>query len=327
MKKIFISAYPFAKYNTVPLEILKKENFEITQNPYPRKLNPKELLNFASNVDGIIAGTENLKLLIEKNLNLKIISRVGIGLDSVPLNLCKKKKISVSYTPDAMTQAVVELTFGLMIDCLRHITFLDKEMRLLKWNRFCGKQMSECIFGIIGVGRIGKKVIELLQNFYPKKILINDIEDRTDFVKTLSADNIFLRTKEEIYQKSDIISLHLPLNKKSKKMINQQSLSLFNSNSYLINTSRGDLVCEESLYEVLVRNKIKGAALDVFTNEPYRGKLTELKNIILTHHIGSCSNHGRFYMELQASQEIVRFFKNQTLKQMVPNVEYENSQD
>ena len=327
MKKIFISVYPFAKYDRLPLNLLEKKGFQISINPYSRKLTPEELLKYAQNAQGLIAGTEKLNLLINSNSNLKIISRVGIGLDSVPLKLCKKKNIAVSYTPDAVTNAVVDLTIGLIINVLRHISFLDRKIRLHEWDRLYGKSLKECIFGIIGVGRIGKKVTEMLSYFNPKAILLNDIKNKTPFINSLNYKNISLVSKEEIYQKSDIISLHVPLTSLTRHMINSDSLSLFSKSAYLINTARGDLVCEKALFKALKQKNIQGAALDVYSNEPYKGNLTKLENIILTHHIGSCSYDSRLNMELEASKDIINFFDNKPLINPIPNFEYRNSQD
>ena len=130
-------------------------------------------------------------------------------------------------------------------------------------------------------------------------------------------------TKEEIYQSSDIISLHLPLYKKTKYMIDKKSLELFNKNSFLINTARGALIHENDLFDALNVKQIKAAALDVFETEPYSGNLRALENVILTQHIGSCSFDCRYEMEIQAAEELIRFFKNETLLREVPDEEYE----
>ena len=322
MPKIFVSTYPFGKYDPKPKILLNETNFEIIYNPLNRKLKPEELLEFARDADGLIAGTEKLDLLIEKNSNLKFISRVGIGLDNVPLEICKEKNIRVSYTPDAVTDAVTELTLGLMIDISRKVSFSDREIRQGNWTRPVGKRITESVIGIIGVGRVGKKLIELLSSFQPKKILLNDIQDLTEFIKKHSKQNLEIFTKEKIFASADIISLHIPLYSKTKNLICKSVLENFNPEAYLINTARGELCNEEDLFNALQEKKFLGAALDVFSEEPYFGKLRNLESVLLTQHMGSCSYDCRMNMELQATEEIIRFFKTQNLLREVPEEEY-----
>lgn len=325
--KIFISTYPFGIHNSEPLEILGKMGWEISANSLKRKLKPEEVAEIAKDVDGIIAGTEDLTPLIRTNPNLKIISRVGIGLDSVPLKLCKEKGIRVTYTPDAVTMAVVELTIGLMVSLTRNVHLADKEIRSGGWSRFTGKRLGESTIGIIGAGRVGLNVIRILSEFKPRMILVNDIKDKSLELDSLLKDkgiSYKLTEKEYIYKNSDIVSLHLPLSSKTKNMITKLELNMFRQDSFLINTARGGLVNERDIYDALKEKVISGAAFDVFENEPYKGNLCELDNIILTEHMGSCSYDCRLLMERGASEDIIRFFTNQPLSNEVPPDEYGN---
>ncbi|EKO58925.1 phosphoglycerate dehydrogenase [Leptospira kirschneri] len=326
-KKIFISTYPFGFYNSEPWEILQETSWEIFTNPLKRKLTPIEVSEFAKDVDGIIAGTEDLAPLIHKNQNLRIISRVGIGLDSVPLNLCKERGIAVAYTPDAVTMAVAELTIGLMISSTRKVFLAHQELKTGGWSRFTGKRLGESTIGIIGAGRVGLNVIRILSEFKPKLILINDLKDkRKEVSEILDSKNIPYRftRKEEIYSSSDIVSLHIPLSHKTKNLIGRKEFNLFSKDSFLINTARGGIVNESDLYDVLKSNRIAGAAIDVFEQEPYKGNLIDLDNIILTEHMGSCSYDCRLLMEKGAAEEIIRFFRGEALLNPVPEEEYQN---
>jgi D-3-phosphoglycerate dehydrogenase len=322
--KIFISTFPFALHNPKPLELLEKTGWEITKNTLGRKLKPQEVAEYAKDVDGIIAGTEDLTQLIHRNSNLKIIARVGIGLDSVPLNLCKEKGITVSYTPDAVTMAVVELTIGLMISLTRKVYLADREIRKGGWSRFTGKRLGDSTIGIIGAGRVGLNVIRLLSEFKPKLILINDIKDKS--LELEAFKNIGLAyqlvEKEEIYSRSDIVSIHLPLTTKTRNFLSAAELKTFKSDAFLINTARGELVDEFGLYTAIKEGWIAGAAIDVFEDEPYTGKLCELENILLTEHMGSCSYDCRLLMEQGAAEDLIRFFRGQPLKNEVPEEEY-----
>ena len=135
MPKIFISADPFGEINPEPIELLEKTGWEFRVNPLGRKLRPLEMAELAMDADGIIAGTEELSPLIKKSSKLKIISRVGIGLDSVPLEECKRRGIIITYTPDAVTMAVSELTVGIMICLSRNVYTSDRDLRMRQWKR------------------------------------------------------------------------------------------------------------------------------------------------------------------------------------------------
>jgi D-3-phosphoglycerate dehydrogenase len=327
MKRIFVSTYPFGQYNEEPISILNKEGWDVILNPTKRKLRSEEVAEYAKDVDAIIAGTEDLTPLIHKNRNLKIISRVGIGLDSVPLQLCRDKNITVAYTPDAVTMAVVELTIGLMVTLTRKVHLANSELRNGGWSRFTGKRLGESVIGIIGLGRVGSNVLRILKEFRPKEILVNDLKDKSKEINEI-VQNTELKVrqvnKEEIYKKADIVSLHVPLTNHTRSMIGKAELNTMNQSTFLINTARGGIINETDLYHAVQTSQIAGAAIDVFEKEPYAGNLVELENIILTEHMGSCSYDCRYLMEFGAASEVVRFFKGESLLNPVPDEELEN---
>jgi D-3-phosphoglycerate dehydrogenase len=296
-------------------------------NPTKRKLTSEEVAEYAKDVDAIIAGTEDLTPLIQKNPGLKIISRVGIGLDSVPLQLCRDKNITVAYTPDAVTMAVVELTIGLMVSLTRKVHLANFELRRGGWSRFTGKRLGESVIGLIGLGRVGSNVLRILKEFKPKEILVNDLKDKTKEIQEI-IQNTDLKvrqvTKEEIYKHADIVSLHVPLTNLTRNMIGKTELNLMNKSTFLINTARGGIINESDLYDAIKSELIAGAAVDVFEKEPYKGNLTELENIILTEHMGSCSYDCRYLMEFGAAAEIKRFFNGEALLNPVPKEEFDN---
>lgn len=326
MTKIFVSTYPFATFDLTPLELLKKSGIEFELNPYQRKLTEKELQKHTKDVHGIIIGTENIAPILDSAKQLKMISRVGIGLDSIPLKECKKKNITVCYTPDAVTKAVSEFTVGLMISATRHIVLADRQVRHGIWKRLQGKRIENSSIGIIGLGRTGTDIVKLLSSFNPKQILIHDIKNKKEQIQQFQKEyslNIQQVTQEAVFKNSDIISLHIPLTPKTKNLISKHTLNFFKKDSFLINVSRGEIIHESDLYETLINKKIAGCALDVFQKEPYFGKLSKLENVILTQHMGSCSFDCRIKMEKEATEELIRFFKNQSLHNEVPITEYE----
>jgi D-3-phosphoglycerate dehydrogenase / 2-oxoglutarate reductase len=320
MPKALITTVPFGDKNRLPLDLLEKDSIEYLINPLNKKLTEDELAEMVTDYEVIIAGTEPItQKVMGSASNLKMISRVGIGLDSVDLLEAEKQGVIVSYTPDAPAPAVAELTIGLMLTLLRSVQVSNMEMHNGKWNRFFGRRLSEITIGIIGVGRIGSGVIRHLQGFGSPKILVNDILPR----HTLDQDfNIEWVDQDEIYQQADIVTVHTPLTAQTKNMVKKEQLLCMKEDAIMINTARGGIINEQDLYEVMQSGHLSGAAIDVFDFEPYYGKLREIKRCILTAHMGSMSVDCRARMEIEATEEAVRFLTNHPLEGVVPEEEY-----
>lgn len=325
MPKIFVSTVPFGEIDSRPLEVLQATGWEFVINPLGRKLTPQEVGEMASACDGLIAGTEDVGVVLDKATHLKIVCRVGIGLDSVPLAECRRRGIVVTYTPDAVTKAVAELTVGAMIGITRFVPQADRNTRDHHWKRLVGKRIGESVIGLLGLGRIGTEVVRLLAGFGPKEILVNDLKDKRTAIVGLQNDyglSIRQAEKDEIYSLCDVVSLHLPLSHATRKLIDAEVLKLFRPDAFLLNFARGGVVDEAALYDALKGHRIAGAAVDVFGQEPYSGPLTGLDNILLTQHMGSCSYDCRAQMELQATEDLIRFFRGEPLVNEVPEEEY-----
>jgi len=320
MSKVLITTVPFGNKDRAPLNLLEKNDIKYLINPLNKKLTEDELVELVSDFDVIIAGTELItKKVMNAATNLKIISRVGIGLDSVDLLEAERRGIIVSYTPDAPAPAVAELTIGLMLTLLRSAQLSNMEMHNGKWHRFFGRRLSEITVGIIGVGRIGAGVLQHLQGFGSPKILVNDINPDSNLNKKF---NIEWVDKETIYQQADIITIHTPLTAQTKNMIKKEQLLSMKEDAIIINTARGGIINEDDLYEVMQAGHLSGAAIDVFDFEPYAGKLREIQRCILTAHMGSMSIDCRTRMEIEATEEVVRFLTNQSLEGVAPEEEY-----
>jgi len=318
--KVLITTVPFAEKDRTPLDLLEKNNISYLINPLNKKLTENELKELISDFDIVIAGTELISdKVMESATNLKMISRVGIGLDSVDLLAAEKRNVQVSYTPDAPAPAVAELTVGMMLTLLRSVHVSNSQMHLGKWHRFFGRRLSEVTIGIVGVGRIGKAILEHLKGFGNPRILLNDLSVKDDITNEF---DIEWCSKEEIYKQSDVVSLHLPLTGKTKNMIRKDHLFSMKSDAIIINTSRGGIINEEDLYEVLQSGHLSGAAIDVFENEPYNGKLKDIERCLLTSHMGSMSVDCRTRMEIEATKEVERFITGMPLKGSVPDSEY-----
>ena len=320
MYKVLITTVPFGVKNRFPLDLLENEKIEYLINPLNKKLSEEELIDIIDDFDAIIAGTEKIsQRVMEAGSNLKMISRVGIGLDSVDLIEAKKREIVVSYTPDAPAPAVSELTIGLMLTLLRSVQLSNLEMRNGKWHRFFGRRLSEVTIGIIGLGRIGTGVLKHLKGFSTPRVLVNDIYTGKDIDKEFNVEWV---DKDTIYREADIITIHTPLTLKTKNMIKKKQLKIMKRDAIIINTARGGIINERDLYDVMQEGHLSGAAIDVFDSEPYSGELLEIKRCILTAHMGSMSVDCRARMEIEATEEVIRYLTQCPLESVVPDEEY-----
>lgn len=321
MPKALITTVPFGDKNRLPLELLEAAGIEYLINPIGRKLKEDELAEMVADFDVLIAGTEPITDKVMNNASkLKLISRVGIGLDSVDLLAAERRDIKVSYTPDAPAPAVAELTIGIMLTLLRSVHVANIEMHRGEWHRYFGRRIPEITIGIIGTGRIGGRVLRRLAGFGSPRILVNDIHPNMNVAPEHKLEWV---GKEEIYKQADVICLHVPLTIQTKNMIKREHLLNMKQDAIIINTSRGGIINERDLAEVLNAGHLSGAAIDVFEQEPYDGELTQIDRCLLTSHMGSMSIDCRTRMEIEATEEAVRFITGKSLEGVVPEEEYE----
>jgi len=303
MYKVFIATTSFAQLSDEPLNILKKNNLKIYQNNLGRKLSENDILEYANGAKGIIAGTEPYTERVLINLKqLKIISRLGVGLDNIKMKTADLNGIKIFKTCTTPALAVSELTIGLILDLLRKINLHHMNMITGIWKKQMGSLLSGKTIGIIGLGTIGKTLVKLLSGVN-LKILAYDIFQDEQFQKQNDVTYCDLGT---LLKESDIVTIHLNLSDQTKKLIGNKQFSLMKKNAIIINTSRGEILDNDALYNALNDKIISGAGLDVYDKEPYKGPLTNLENIVLTPHIGSYAKEVRIQMEIEAAQNLIK---------------------
>lgn len=300
METILITTSTFGKYDQSVLNQLKEAGYKIVLNPFKRKLTEDEVKELVAdnNPVGIIAGVEPLtESVLQAGSNIKVISRCGIGMDAVDISAAKKRGVVVCNTPDAPTIPVAELTLGMILGLLRKITNADKSIKEGRWQRPMGNLLYRKTVGIIGCGRIGKYLGKLLNAFECNLIGFD--------TASINNNNINMVTKNQLLEESDIVTLHLPYAQENHYFIDIGDIGRMKKNAVFINAARGGLVNEKALYNALVSGEIAGAALDCFEDEPYKGGLIELDNVLLTSHIGSYAIEGRTNMEKQAIKNLL----------------------
>jgi D-3-phosphoglycerate dehydrogenase / 2-oxoglutarate reductase len=317
-KRVVATTAPFAAADQTPLQLLADAGIALATNPFHRRLKADEVSRVIADFPVVIAGTEPITdAVMAACPGLKAICRVGIGLDSIDLTSARRRGIAVSYTPDGPSAAVAELTIGLIIDLLRGVNAADRGLRQGHWTRHTGARVAESTIGVIGVGRIGRRVIRHLQGGFPGvRVLANDIlPDR-------SLNAVEWVDKNTLCCQADVITLHVPLTVATLDFISAREFALMKPSTVLVNTARGGIVNEADLVQALAKNVIRAAAVDVFREEPYKGELSELSNSLLTCHMGSMAIDCRARMEIEATREAIRFIKGEALLSPVPAEEF-----
>ena len=302
MIKLLITTSTFNKNNPNFLKLFDKKKIIISFNLKKRKLKKKELINYIKNVDCIIAGTEIYdREVINKANNLKLICRLGVGTDNIDLEYCKKKKIKILTSSTDLSNSVAEQAISLIFASLKKTISSHFYVKNKKWKKNLTRTLFNKKIGIIGLGKIGKKLISITKQFKLKYYYYDIKKNSNSIANYVSLKKLFLV--------SDIISIHASSDLNNNNLINKQKLKYAKKDLILINTSRGDIINENDLYYFLKRNPGAIACLDVFKTEPYKGKLIKLNNVIFSPHLSSYANETREDMELSAARRIIKEFK------------------
>ena len=293
-KKILISTSTFGVFDRKPLLQLKKAGYDVLLNPHGRRLSKAELLPLLRDAVGLIAGTERLDDdIFRQSPHLRVISRCGSGMDTVDMQAAHRRGIVVRSTPEAPVESVAELALALMLATLRRTHEADRLIRHKQWKPLMGRLLEGKTVGLIGLGRIGKRVVELLQPFHVR-ILARDKKPDRAFAKRR---HVQITSLDSLLRRSDIVSLHVGLDASTRGLIGASQLRAMKPSAILINTSRGELVDDRALAKALQAKKIAGAGLDVYPDEPYHGPLLKCDQAALTAHMGSYAFETRLHME------------------------------
>ncbi|HEY2601998.1 MAG TPA: phosphoglycerate dehydrogenase [Thermoleophilaceae bacterium] len=301
--KVALTVSSFGAGGPEPLDELRSAGVEVVENPHGRRLKEEEVAEMVRDADGVIAGTEPLtEAVMRQAPRLRVISRVGVGMDSVDLAAAERLNIAVCNTPDAVTDAAAELAFGGMLCALRHLHEMDAELRAGRWTRMMGSLLRHKTVGIVGLGRVGRRVAALLAPFEPR-LLGYDVAPVDDWA---SANGVELVELERLLAESDVVTLHVSKGPGSGPLLGRRELlETMKPGAVLVNAARGGLVDEEALAEALSSGQLAGAHLDVFENEPYDGPLREQPAVLLTPHAGSYAREARALMEHEAVRNLL----------------------
>ena len=301
----------------IGLRLLEEAGIEVSYEP---DIGPEGLLASVANYDALMVRgrTKVTRAIIgASGGQLKAICRVGVGLDNIDLEAAREAGVVVMNTPEALTEAVAELTVGLMLALARRIPYADGQLKGGRWAKreLMGFELRGKTLGIIGFGRIGQRVAEICHAL-GMRILAFRRTRPPGIAEVLARTGSRMVPLDELISSSDIITLHVPLTPQTRHMIGEREISMMKDGAILINTSRGGVVDEEALYKALVSGKLAGAALDVFEEEPPKGislKLASLPNVVATPHIGAQTVEAQEAASRLAAEKLLEFFKSRGL--------------
>ena len=317
--RVLITPTPFAAVDQRPLEMLSALGVDCLVNPFGAKPTEEQMLDLVNDVDAIIAGTEPITDRVMANApRLRLISRLGVGLDSVDLDAARRRSIAVSYTPAAPVPAVAEMTIGIMLVLLRSLHVSNARMHDGEWCKIIGRRVSEVTIGVVGVGPIGTMVLRYLSALGVSDVLLHDVNPDPCLADNVPGLAFEWVTLDRLLAESDVVTLHLPLTESTKNLVGFDELMSMKDDAVIINTSRGGILNEDNLYEVLARGHLSGAGIDVFEHEPYDGPLATVERCLLTSHMASASVDCRAQMEIEATEEVIRLLTDQPLQSLVP---------
>jgi|TARA_B000000609_G_scaffold139675_1_gene117405 lactate dehydrogenase-like 2-hydroxyacid dehydrogenase len=299
----------------IPVEVESKlkEYFQVSFNREDKVFSKDTLRKAMENADGIVCTvTDNITndLLSTTNKKVKIIANIGVGVDHIDLQSARENNVIITNTPDVLTEATVDVATLLLLSVTRNAFLVEKMLRQGEWKGFSltenlGVDVRGKILGIVGMGRIGKAFAKRAHEVFGMKILYYNRSPVRDL--TFEASVRF--DLDALLEESDVISLHLSSDERNKNIISKSRMKKIKASSFLINTSRGDVIDQTALIDLLEKKKISGAGLDVFLNEPNVPlSLRQLSNVTLYPHIGSATYETRTKMGMLAVENLMAFF-------------------
>jgi glyoxylate reductase len=289
------------------LELLA-ERFDV--GPGELSIDRAELLRRVKGAAAIVADPTvpvDEELLDAAGDSLRVVANFAVGYDNVDLEACRARDVVVTNTPDVLTNATAELAVTLMLAAARRIGEAERIVRAGRWTGWdpaglLGRELSDSTVGIVGLGRIGLRVAELLRGFEPK-LLYTAPRPRPEAESRLGLERVGL---DELVERSDFVTLHAPLTPETRHLVDAALLERFKPGAVLVNTSRGPLVQTDALATALAAGRLGAAGLDVYEHEPeVEPELLALDNVVLLPHVGSATAVARDAMARLVAQNVI----------------------
>ncbi|MFP6615597.1 MAG: NAD(P)-dependent oxidoreductase [Candidatus Hydrogenedentota bacterium] len=299
--RVAIGPSSFAGEDQTPLRMLEAAGCEVVGNPFGRRLTEDEIIAHLDGIDGLIAGLEplNAKVIESASGKLKVIARVGIGVINVDFEAAATHGVKVSNTPDGPVNAVAEMTLTALLALCRRLVPTNEALHRGEWTKSIGKGLIGAKVLLVGYGRIGRRVGELMQAFRAEL----SVYDPYAVAESIPSGVRLVGSLEEGLKSAEIVSLHAS---GEDCLLGEAEFGLIPDGAILLNSARGELVDEGALIAALDSEKISGCWFDAFVEEPYAGPLTDYAQVLLTPHVGTYTQQCRLGMESAAVENLLR---------------------
>lgn len=288
-------------------ELQKTSGIEVT---FEKALTPEELLAKIPAFDALIvrSASKVTRQVLDAGKNLKIVVRAGVGTDNIDKAAAAERGIAVANAPSGNTTSTAELAFAMILALARHVPQASAAMHEGRWEKklFMGTELAGQTLGVIGLGRVGCAVAKRAIAF-EMNVMGYDPIAGSDIIEALG---VTPAAPEEIFKNADFITVHTPLTADTRDMIDSKAFAMMKPTARLINCARGGIINEEALAAALKEKRIAGAALDVFTKEPFEDRMfCDLSNCVLTPHLGASTKEAQDKVAVEAAQKVVEFFQ------------------
>lgn len=301
--KVLITPSLFGRHSKA-IKMLQEAGLEPVFPSYQHPLTEEQLIEIIPEFSGFIVGLDPVtERVLERATRLRVVAKHGVGVDNIDVPAATRRGVVVANAPGSNDQAVAEFTWGLILALARSFPEAFHRVKEGQWGRVMGVELSGKTLGILGTGRIGKKVARFGVCFGMRVLAYDEVEDR----ELIHQFGVMYTSLEVVLRESDFLTVHLPLTEKTRGILGARELVLMKENAYLVNTARGGIVDEEALFTALKEGKIKGAALDVYALEPPWGNpLCSLPNVICTPHTASDSIEALCRMDEMSAENVIR---------------------
>lgn len=308
MANVLITSEFFEKFSPEGKRVLEQAGHRVIDNPYGHAfLTPDKIIPVVSEAEALICDLEQItKEVMDAAPHLKIISRRGVGVDSVDVAYAQSKGIQVARTLGVVEPPVAELVLAYILEFSRNVSKLNRDMHNGKWEKLECHSVDGKTLGIVGMGKIAFAVAQRAYAFGMKIIYCDQFANE----KAEQQFGAVRMDLDELLAQADFVTLHLPLTDETNGMFGYETICRMKPTAYLINTARGAIIDEAGLYRAIKEGKLAGAAIDVFDCEPKEDScLIELPQVLLTPHVGTFTQEIFIRMDIVAAENIVAFFE------------------
>jgi D-3-phosphoglycerate dehydrogenase len=303
---IVVTLSTFAEYDDEPMRLLRESGVPFRIHDTGKRITTAELLALGHDAQVLVAGVEPYdRATLDALPALRCISRCGVGIDAIDLEAAREKGITVLNTPDPPINAVAELALSMMLSLSRNLPRQAAAARAHQWTRLEAHLLGARRVGIIGLGRIGRRVAQLVRGFGSEVWGADPVPDAA----WCALHGVRVAPIDELLERCDVVSIHAARSAAAPLRLDAAAIARMRKGAILINLGRGDMVDEIALHDALVSGHLFGAGLDVYAKEPYDGPLCALDSVVLTPHAATLTVETRSAMERECVTNALAFLR------------------